>query len=150
MVTSHVHHGISNHWQLNCVFSSFVMLTTKRTQFYLTGPLWGESADSWWIYLTNLQVMAWSHHINYHIDGLMQERRNSIDISPTKNLMILCQGTDSYLFIELIYQQLWYWPNTNSALTLILLCTTFGKANIFYQHESQPVWFVSTVLFLYW
>ena len=37
-------HGISNHWQPNCLFQSSSKLTTNKTsKLYMTGPLWGKS-----------------------------------------------------------------------------------------------------------
>ena len=41
--TSHKHHGVSNRWQLNCLFNSFSRLTSKETsKLCITGPMWRE------------------------------------------------------------------------------------------------------------
>ena len=40
-------HGISNHWQLDCLLNSLFRLTTttKIPKLCITGPLWGESTS---------------------------------------------------------------------------------------------------------
>ena len=43
-VTSHRSHGVPNHRQSDCMFSSlFEIATTKRTKHCITGPLWGDT-----------------------------------------------------------------------------------------------------------
>ena len=43
-MTSHYHHGISNHCLVNHLLSSLICLTTNETsKLCITGPLWGES-----------------------------------------------------------------------------------------------------------
>ena len=52
----HEHHNISNHQQLNSLFSRLFNLATMETsKLRITGPLWGESTDDWWIPLTKGQ-----------------------------------------------------------------------------------------------
>ena len=49
-VTSHKHHGVSNHSQLDCFFNSLHTLATKKTpELPITGPLCRESTSDWWI-----------------------------------------------------------------------------------------------------
>ena len=42
-VTSHEHHGVSNHPELNSLFNQLFRLTINKTpKQHITGPLWGE------------------------------------------------------------------------------------------------------------
>ena len=38
-------HGVSNHWQYDCMCNSFFRLTSD---LHITGLLWGESNGDWW------------------------------------------------------------------------------------------------------
>ena len=63
-VMSHEHHGISNHWQPNCLFKSYEIIPLNNKENIKTpklrimdGPSWGESASDWWIPLTKVLEM---------------------------------------------------------------------------------------------
>ena len=52
----HEHNGISNHWQLDCLFTSpFRVSATETSKFCITGALWQESTNDWWIPITKGQ-----------------------------------------------------------------------------------------------
>ena len=66
-VMSHEHHGISNHWQLDCLSNSLFRITSQKTsKLCITDPLWGESTTgdlskrfhmlSLWTHVTNPQM----------------------------------------------------------------------------------------------
>ena len=58
------HHAVSNHQQLNCLFSRLFMLTPKKTsKLHITGPLWGESTSDGWIPLTKGQWFGSYQHV---------------------------------------------------------------------------------------
>ena len=65
---SHECQGISNHWQLYCLFNIFIRPTLKKTsKLCISGLLWGESNNDWWIPLKNSSnaesvSMSWRHH----------------------------------------------------------------------------------------
>ena len=64
-LTSHEHHDVSNHWQLDCSFNSLFRLTTKKiSELHITDPLWGESTSDWWIPLIKGPIMrkVFPHH----------------------------------------------------------------------------------------
>ena len=46
-LTSHEHHGSSNHWQLECLLDSLFNLSSKPC---VTCPLWGKSISNMWIF----------------------------------------------------------------------------------------------------
>ena len=81
---SHECHGLSNHQQFDCLFYCFIRLTTNnKSKLHISGSVWGESTCDPWIPLTKGPVMrqACLHHdinLSLSIDGLMQERHNSI------------------------------------------------------------------------
>ena len=53
-VTFYDHHGVSNHWQFNCLFNN--RFSAKNiSKLCITDPLWGESTCGCWIPLTNGQ-----------------------------------------------------------------------------------------------
>ena len=55
-VTSRKHHDVSNHRQLDFLFNTLMLITTKKTpQLRITGPLWRESTGYRWIPLTKGQ-----------------------------------------------------------------------------------------------
>ena len=64
----HEHPGVSNHWQLYCLYRH----TSKKTsKLHVTGPSWGESTSDQWIALNNkgqqcgksfhIITSSWSH-----------------------------------------------------------------------------------------
>ena len=68
---SHGHHGVQNHWLLNCMFNSmFKVITKKISKPCITGPLRGESTGNWWILFTRESIsMSW-HHYGYWVSNV--------------------------------------------------------------------------------
>ena len=58
------HHGVSNHWQLDCLFKNLFRLTTTQTsKLCISGPMWGESTGHYWSFV--MGIHWWpvdSHH----------------------------------------------------------------------------------------
>ena len=50
IVPLHEHHGVSNYQELNCLFNSLFMVTSKKAlKFRVTDRLWRESTADQWI-----------------------------------------------------------------------------------------------------
>ena len=63
-VKSHKRHGISNHRQIDYLFNSFLGLTSAKTpKLGNIGPLRGESAGDWWIFLAKGQLCGKCFHV---------------------------------------------------------------------------------------
>ena len=64
---SHEHHGIWNHWHVDCLFKCLFKHTTQKPKFCITGPLWGESTVTSGFppqRASNVESLsiAWHHH----------------------------------------------------------------------------------------
>ena len=65
---SHECHGISNHWQLHCLFTHLFRRTSKKTsKLSITGPLCGESTSDQWIPHTKEPVTWKKTSISIHL-----------------------------------------------------------------------------------
>ena len=61
---SHECHGISNHWQPNCLVNNLLRMTIKKTsKLHITSPLWVEPTCDWWIPLTKGQLCGKHFHV---------------------------------------------------------------------------------------
>ena len=66
-VTSHECFGISNNWQLDCLFNSLLRLTWKKTPMLcITGPLWGQSIMEQWTPLTTKAFLGYDFMIKFY------------------------------------------------------------------------------------
>ena len=112
--------GVSDHQQLDCLLKSSFRL---RTRHCTTGPMWGESGMRW-ILIHRWQLekhsndldcvriainFPWPHEC---IDGLMQERCNSI--ANALELRLSCTNPSAWSVSSSIESQIehcWKWPN---------------------------------------
>ena len=78
-VMPHVHHGTSNNWQLDCLFSSLFRVRSRKhvcwinpclsltSKLCITGPLWENSTNHCWIPLTKGQQCRKCSHCHDHV-----------------------------------------------------------------------------------
>ena len=98
-MTSHGHHGVSNHRQLNCLFNPLSRHTEENIKTVRHWPLWGEStgdrwipikktsnaenASIWWRNHTIIKI-GWSH--DCHVLVIVIHIPGNIFIAATKQL----------------------------------------------------------------
>ena len=78
-VTSHEHHGISNHWQINSFFKSLLMLTSKKTSLPLKLKL--VAVEFPLLRASNAKNIPMLWHYSDGIMGVMASQITSLMIS---------------------------------------------------------------------
>ena len=107
-VTSHEHHGISNHRQLECLFDGFLRLATKYASNYRTGGhLWRESTGrKAFLYcdicmlinqILNNPDKLWCINFRSDVKWRCNEALNDSEMRHTR--VILCLSLYLFLFV---------------------------------------------------